>query len=425
MTATGTNTATSSGVSVAIGLGAGTGVGAEAVIGSGAIVSATVGEHAVLRATGAVDVSATATDKASATGNGGAGGGISISAMIPKAEDRGGASAAFDGDLLGAASLSVTAESQNQAIADLLTVAIGLGAGAGGSACATVGGASTEGNCTLVHSDSGTGGAVTATIGGTPPSPASARRSTSVRRTRRPRRRPPRAAAAVAWPSASSTAMPRCAARPRPSVAAGATIGTATSRSAALSVTADDTSTATSTSILGAGGVVAGGGSYANSTVTPTVRAFIGTAGTTQGIHLSGDLEITAVSHRAESNATAKSYGGGGVQVGVARSVVTTNPTVTAYLARGVDARIGGSATVKAESRSDSGTGPLPDTYVANGQHQERAPGGLPGDIVNVANVNLTTNTVYFQSHGLQTGDTVLYVGTSIGGLGRRPASTR
>ncbi len=76
------------------------------------------------------------------------------------------------------------------------------------------------------------------------------------------------------------------------------------------------------------------------------------------------------------------------------------------------------SVTSRALSES---AGSLPDSYAADGTHPVLQP---DGSTVNQANVDLTNNTsdltansVYFQSHGLQTGDTVLYTGTSIGGL--------
>ncbi|MDA8440737.1 MAG: hypothetical protein M0Z51_18020, partial [Propionibacterium sp.] len=417
--AVGHNTVSATSLAVSIGLGAGTGVRSQALVGSGATVSAEVGSAAVVRVgSGGASVTSTATDKATAEARGGSGGGVAIGAMLARAEDRGGASASFAGTFAAGTFLTVTATGSNSASSTVLVVAVGLAAGAGASACATVGGANSiaAGDCGFSSppvTDNSTGGLVTAYIAAgahiTAPGAAVTVHATHTESVTVSNHGGAGGVLGVAVLNSYSQIRGATSAY----VGAGATIGSDASRVGSLTVQADDTATASSESILGAGGVVAGGGSYAQASVTPTVTAYVGVSGTAQTIRLSGNLTVAATSHRAESNATAKSYGGGGVQVGVAYATVTTAPTVSAYIAKSVDAVTDGAVSVTSRALSES-AGTLPDSYVANASHPVTQP---DGSTAYQANVDLTTNTVFFQSHGLQTGDTVLYTGSGIGGL--------
>jgi hypothetical protein len=141
--AIGDNNADAKALAIAIGLFAGAGANAYAEVTNAADVEALVGQDSLITAPGAsVDVLATGRNTATAKANGGSGGLISVSVMLPTAKVGGGVKAEFDGDLsdaaTDAASLSVKALGQNVATATTSVGGISLVGGAGAQATAEV-----------------------------------------------------------------------------------------------------------------------------------------------------------------------------------------------------------------------------------------------------------------------------------------------
>src|SRR5262249_30233881 len=113
---------------------------------------------------------------------------------------------------------------------------------------------------------------------------------------------------------------------------------------------ATDTSAASVTGTVEGGGVGEGRGAKTVATINPTITADIGK--NVQGT-IAGELSVTAKSIRAEGDSTAKDYGGGGVDVGFSHAIVTSTPTVKAFIDTGSNLTVGGAVTVDAEGRSD------------------------------------------------------------------------
>ncbi|UZJ27066.1 hypothetical protein RHODO2019_19090 (plasmid) [Rhodococcus antarcticus] len=379
MTVIGTNTATSTATPVAVGFFAGAGGKSEADIDSTAVVYSTIG-GGTLTVTGAIVASATGTNTATATTKGGAGGALGLAIVFANATDNGAVTASFGATLDQAASLNVTAVGHDTASTTVFVVGIGIAGGAGAGTTASVGGA----DYARIASGAVIQSPTTAiTVSTTHTQTANAGASGG-------------AGGLLGVGALVSTGT--VTGSTKAYVDSGVTVGTSTGRPASLDLEATDTTTSTVTATLGVGGAIAGGGASTTSTVTPTVTAYVGSG---DHIALAGSLTVHAVSTRAEGNATSKSYGGGGVQVGVAAATVTTSPTVRAYLSSGVVVAVTGDVSVSAEARSAPAAGiQLGDTYGAN-----------------VADVSSTDNTLYFPSHGLTTGDSVLYIGGGIPGL--------
>ena len=102
-------------------------------------------------------------------------------------------------------------------------------------------------------------------------------------------------------------------------------------------------------------------------------------------------MTIQANSVRAEANASASSSGGGGIDVGAATANATTIPTVNAYVDTGSRITAKGSIGVTAIADSQRTGDPLNDFFQPN------------------PDVDLAANTIRFEKHGLQDGDTVVY----------------
>ena len=132
--ADGTNTATAHAFAVSFGFFAGTGSSSTAVITGAASVLALVGSTAHVNVPGrAVIVTATGHQTATADTAGGSGGAISFAVMIPTAVVGGGVTANFDGTLVSADHLTVTASSSNKADAHTFVVSVSILAGIGGA----------------------------------------------------------------------------------------------------------------------------------------------------------------------------------------------------------------------------------------------------------------------------------------------------
>jgi Ca2+-binding RTX toxin-like protein len=170
--------------------------------------------------------------------------------------------------------------------------------------------------------------------------------------------------------------------------------GTIIENAGKLDVLAEATDSATTDSTVSSGALAGGRQTISETTVTPTIAAYINCDVI---VTTTGDVKVEAISHRSEGDATAKSYGGGGIDVGAAYATVTTNPTVYGFIGSGSIITAGGNVTIKASARSESSGIPLTDE---------------------IQGVNTSTNTIIFNKHGLDDGDIVIYVsggGTAIG----------
>ncbi len=137
ITATGTNTATAKALALSAGLFSGSGASSDAQVTNAADVTAEITSTGSVTSAGAVSLSATGHNSAAAESNGGSGGAITISVMIPTATVGGGVLADANGKVQGG-SLDVKAVGENAASATTKVVAIGIGAGAGAYATATI-----------------------------------------------------------------------------------------------------------------------------------------------------------------------------------------------------------------------------------------------------------------------------------------------
>ena len=172
-----------------------------------------------------------------------------------------------------------------------------------------------------------------------------------------------------------------------------AQIGSAQVTAGAVFVDAEDTSGATVNMVTAGGGVLAGRGGSATATVNPTIEAIVGDSAVIDAMFdgsvptATGNVEIHATSHRAEGNASAKSFGAGGIDIGIVFAKVNASPTVTAKIGTGTTIGADGSVSVIAESLSEA-TQTLDDF---------------------IKSVDIGKDTIVFPTHGLRTGDRVTY----------------
>src|SRR5690606_17558637 len=110
--------------------------------------------------------------------------------------------------------------------------------------------------------------------------------------------------------------------------------------------------TAKAETSAGTGGVVSVRGAQATATVTPFIEAVIDNDVSMQNV--GGSVSLHAESVRAEGDSTAKSSGGGFVDVGAANADTDVSPTVNAYIDTGATLDVGGSVTVEALARAES-----------------------------------------------------------------------
>jgi hypothetical protein len=156
-----------------------------------------------------------------------------------------------------------------------------------------------------------------------------------------------------------------------------------------LEIKADSKDLATANGLTAGGGLVEVQVVQAISTVTPTNKAYVGND---VQITTLGDVSIVALAETAEGHAAASSVAGGVGAVGVGSGSVTISPTVLASIGGNTTSiNAGGNVTVSANLQQVQNTTPLGDTF---SQSQD---------------VNLATDTITFQAHGLQTGDVVSY----------------
>src|SRR5262249_20352265 len=96
------------------------------------------GSTARITASGAVGMTATSHDTASATAQGGSGGAITGAGMFSDATVSGGTDASVAGRILSSAGLTLSATGNNTATADPLAVTVGIANGTGANSNATV-----------------------------------------------------------------------------------------------------------------------------------------------------------------------------------------------------------------------------------------------------------------------------------------------
>src|SRR5262249_31936759 len=127
----------------------------------------------------------------------------------------------------------------------------------------------------------------------------------------------------------------------------GTRIGSSRRKAGSLGISATSTASASSFTLVAGGGLLAGLGAKATTNVQPAISAYIA-----QGVtaDLAGDLVIDATSTRAEGDATAKAFGGGGVAVGVPIAEVNTNPVIRSYIDNQAIVNAGGNVAVTAHS---------------------------------------------------------------------------
>ncbi|HKT57060.1 MAG TPA: hypothetical protein VJR25_09840, partial [Microbacterium sp.] len=390
VTANGTNSATTTTDMLSIGGLAGVGADSStATIESSAVVTAAVGSHSTVTLTGAAMVSVTKGNTVQATtGSVNASLGASVGAIGSDAEDHGGSSASFGGELVSASQLTVKTDATDAATTALFVVSVALGVGASVvSATGNIDGADaaflagttnihSAGTAITVHADRGAL-ALTNVTGG---------------------------AGGILGSGTDMKAIGTVGGSVSASVAAGATVGTLSGRPASLAVTADDAAVAGGGAKAGAGSIgLTIGSAIGSATANPTVQAYLG-----GGVHVvlgtaaTNGLTVTAISHRAQAVGTAKVVGGGIANVGLPAADATSQPTVDAHFGPGTTIIAGGTVILDAESLADPQGAALTDDIVG----------------LNVDGGAAPDDTVLFPQHGLSTGDQVLYQSSApIGGL--------
>jgi hypothetical protein len=166
-------------------------------------------------------------------------------------------------------------------------------------------------------------------------------------------------------------------------------VGSTANPAASLTVTATAADIASATATVGSGGVLTGRGTDPRANLSPTIKAYLGS---NVNVNVASDVVVEATSLRAEGHATGKSYGGGGVDVGVPHATTTSKPTVVAYIGGGSKVVAGGNAKVLASALA------VP-TQVFTDEIQAVTPGA---------------DSITFPSHGLVNDEQVVYApGTS------------
>ena len=117
-----------------------------------------------------------------------------------------------------------------------------------------------------------------------------------------------------------------------------------------LTVTAIDADVVQGSATIGSGGVINVSDDEADVYVTPTIDAHIGT---NVSANITGGVDVEATSARAEGDATAGEYAGGGVNVGFAVAKEISAPIVNGFIDSGSSITAGGDVTVMGSARSD------------------------------------------------------------------------
>ena len=430
----GNNLADADTLTVSIGIVAGAGANATATVSEQADVEAFVSSSSEITAPGgAVTVSATSINEASAVSDGGSGGGIAVAVMLPTATVAGGTVALMDGDLLDAATLDVKALGDSKATSSVLVVAVGLAVGAGAKSVAEVTAAS--------NVEAAIGSAASITTTGTVNVEAISSREAGATA----RGGAGGFIAAGGITSDSSV---------RGSTSAHVNDGGTIAQAGKLQVKAESLgASANSQTVVGSGGFVSVGVTAAEALNRSSVSAYVGdnaVVNTRASGLLTGDVLIRAIG-RAESDANALVAGGGVIQVGTAQANADIRPTVDAHVGSsariraagdvGVDAQLLRSGAKAAPSDAiksvNAGSDTLGFEYELNSGDvvQYQAPAGTdtfgltngreynvlvatPGSAIRLGNafdatrVDALNDTITFTApHNFQSGDRVVYNG--------------
>ncbi len=370
VTANSHNNSSSSANPVGFGLFTGAGAHSEADIESSAATSANAGSGTI-SVTGKIALTANGNNTATASTDGTGAGGLSVSVLDSYANDHAGTDAAFGATVNQATEIDVNANGSDNATGTLHAISIGLLAGV------TV----STGNSTIDGSNSAS---LSSTAKIQSPGTNVSVKDTHVGEADASANGGAGGALGAAVLTANGTDSPTVNAF----ADSGATVGNSNGTPGSLTISADSTEGTSVNANAGTGGIVSFGGIGANSTVSPSVNAYLGTS---DHVNVTGDVTVTSTLEHAEGHTRATAYGGGAAQIGAASADATVNPTVIAYAGSGANVQAGGNVTIDAENLSNQLGTPLGDTFTS------------PTD------VNQSTGTVEFDSHGLTTGDAVLY----------------
>jgi hypothetical protein len=299
------------------------GSGADAVARTDGAVEAFIGAaddpapHAVpakvLVATGSVQVSAISDMSATATSGGGIGSGLSVSVMLPTATTAG-ATRSFVGSnvQLRARTLDVTASARSaHAVSSVKVTDVRVIGGTGANATAMVtgtveafiGGSSTDlfttGRIGILATTEDTNASAAAFLGSGGILDISAGKTT-----------------------ARNTSATRAFLRE----------GTVLRQAGSLDIQANSIDVAGTNARVQGGGVISGRGMKASTVVRPTTEACIGQNTSVTALHGVG---VSAIARIAEGDAESASAGGGAIDVGVAYADLTVEPTVRAFIGEG------------------------------------------------------------------------------------------
>ena len=305
-----------------------------------------------------------------------------VSAVNPADDPSGTRAYVGEGADVTAGSISLTADGSDEAKADLLAVGVGLAAGAGGRATATVDSdveafvGRRTGTAILDTTVTATAGTVGALAQSSQLADAELDGGGG-------------GAIGIAWlvgkTELTSTTSAFLGDRVKIDKASGVTL-----EATALGATS------TADVLVGSGGVISIGGSEATATASPTVNAAIGDGvviGDVSGatpVPILGSVTVKA-SGRAEADAVANAYGGGGIQIGI--------PAATANVAPTVNASIGTAGATSPTVIRARGTVEL--------QAQLLQTGTTPTDAIQ--GVSAENDTITFTFPGINEGDLVRY----------------
>lgn len=356
-----------------VGIGAGAGARAQAI--NSATVSATgaTGSHVVAAgASGFLSNNIGAAEGRASGGSGSLGGSIAFMSSTSKAQ--GASTASFDGtagDSNGQNSLAISANAQRSAVSNDFVIALG----------GLFGGAAALGEALA-------GGNTLATLGANASIDIGGDLSVTTATTDFAKGKVEGGAGGLIG-GALLDSHAEVGGKSEASIVTGAEVLGA----ANVKVEGNGSSTAAATTTTATGGAVSAGGAKARVDVKPTVNALVGENVSIVGV--GGFVRVKADLSQSEGDATAAVYGGGLAQIGGASAIGEIDPTVAASIGKNAHIEAGGSVTVQAASRRTDNSADFGDTFNAG------TSGTNPTDYGN--------DIIFFRSHGLATGDTVVY----------------
>ena len=164
----------------------------------------------------------------------------------------------------------------------------------------------------------------------------------------------------------------------------GSSIGSAAHPAGNVTVTATSIDQGNNTVDVGSGGILSGNGTTVQTTIDPTIKAFVDT---NAKVYSSGTVDVIATSTRAEGHASGSSTSIGGVVVGIPNAEADTAPAISSYLAKGSVINATGDVIV--------------ETFAND------TPGQALDD--QIQGIDPTTGTLTFRQSGLSDGDLVQF----------------